>query len=227
MDSTICQSGVNANLAPCNIKAMTKITQLLNAISMACPFFVWMKKRHLHARRLFHRFLIVHIPLSFVYHFLQGVKLPISHREKIITFFKVTDCMFVHVYALICNRGIATYQKIKFTRGEKIARCALYSLNTVYALRMVREPSLIDMVQFSIGRIFALGGLSLSTLCHTKQLHKGIVCGSFGSVLYILDPYLGNYGHCMFHVILGNLHETIYCCFEEKIDLPLEKLDVL
>jgi hypothetical protein len=205
---------------------MTKITQLLNAISMACPLFVWMKKHHCHARRLFHRFLIVHIPLSFVYHFLQGVKLPIPNIEKIITFLKVTDCMFVHIYTSICNRDIAIYQKINYAQSEKVGRCAMYSLNTICMLKMIKQPSLIDETHFSIGRVLALGGLSLSTLRHTKQLQKGILCGSFGALLYILDPYLGNYGHCIFHIVLGNVHETIYCCFED-VGLPIKELDVL
>lgn len=189
---------------------MFNIPQLLNALTMVSPLYVWMRKRKSHVNNLFHKCLIIHIPVSFLYHLFQGLCIQGRTTQTL----KVVDCIFVHLYTIICNVGITTYKKIKFTRFETYTRRVTHTLNMSCVLRMVKNPILLDDVLFSFERILALGILSVSTLRHTEQCKNGCLNGLSCASLFIGDRYLAGYGHCLFHVLLGCLHNTVYKCFE-------------
>ena len=201
--------------------------QVLNALSMASPLLIWARKRRFHKHLAFHKLLILHIPISFMYHFLQGISGIIPMSQKIIIMLKVADCAMIHGYTTICNVGIATYNKMKFSRWEALTRCSSYIINISCIVNMIREPRVIDDVVFSMMRVSAIGVLSWSTVRHTDQSIQGTVYGVSCALLFMSDSKLANYGHCLFHLLLGCLHHTIYKCVERKRELSIPMLPLL
>jgi hypothetical protein len=201
------------------------LPQILNALTMVSPLWVWFNKRRSHKHLAFHKLLILHIPVSFMYHLLQGIKglIPISHR--LIVIFKVADCAMIHGYTTLCNMGITTYHRMRFTRWESIARRATHCMNISCIVNMVREPKVIDNAMFSILRVVAIGTLSSSTLSHTDQRFAGTLYGTLCALLFMVDSKLADYGHCLFHLALGGLHHTIYKCVDDdkrrEISIPM------
>ncbi len=186
------------------------LPQLFNAITMISPLWVWFRKRKSHNKFLFHKCLIVHIPISVAYHLSHCFSL----NTMVVTTFKVIDCILVHSYTMLCNLGIATYTKLRVSRFENLLRKGAYSLNVSCIIRMVRQPQNIDDIMFSLTRVIALGVLSGSTFRHTNQHAQGLILGTISAMLYMADDILANYGHCLFHIALGGLHHTTYLCFD-------------
>lgn len=197
------------------------LPQVLNALSMVSPFVVWFQKRSGYKHLFFHKLLIFHIPISFMYHFLQGVKDMFSINRKYIIIFKVADCALIHGYTIVCNKSIATQKQMMFPRWEVIIRSGAYMLNGSCIVKIVHEPRILDDLTFSIARVMAIGVLSCSSFRHTNKLFRGSAYGLLCALLYMVDARLSNYGHGLFHLLLGGLHNTIYDCVEEQKDVLL------
>jgi len=197
------------------------LPQVLNALSMVSPFLVWLQRRRGYKHLFFHKLLILHIPISFMYHFLQGIKDMLSISQKYIIIFKVADCVLVHGYAITCNKCIATKKQMIFSQWETIIRGGAYMLNGSCIVNIVHEPKLLDDVAFSMIRVMAIGVLSCSSFRHTKKRISGSGYGALCALLFIADSYMLNYGHCLFHLLLGGLHNTIYDCVEERKETQL------
>jgi hypothetical protein len=150
-----------------------------------------------------------------MYHLLQGINGLIPISQKLIVVFKVADCAMIHGYTTLCNIGISTYQRMRFSRWERIARRGTHCINISCIVSMVREPKLIDNVMFSMLRVVSIGTLSSITLNHTDQRLTGTLCGTLCTLLFMVDSKLANYGHCLFHLVLGGLHHTIYKCIDD------------
>jgi hypothetical protein len=162
-----------------------------------------------------------------MYHLLQGITGIFSINPKLIVILKVADCAMIHCYTTICNIGIATHQKMKFSRIETMTRYSSHVVNISCIFNMFREPMVIDNVVFSMIRVMAIGTLSCSTFRHTDQTLQGTVYGASCVLLYVADSKLANYGHCLFHLVLGFLHHTIYKCAERKRELSIPILPLL
>jgi hypothetical protein len=189
--------------------------QILNALTMVSPLWVWFNKRQTHKHLSFHKLLIFHIPISFIYHLLQGFKGCIPINQRMIIVAKVADCAMIHGYTTLCNIGISTYQRMRFARWENITRGGAHCINITCIVNMVREPKSIDDAMFSMLRVTSIGTLSFSTLSRTDQRLAGTLYGTLCTLLFMVDSKLANYGHCLFHLVLGGLHHTIYKCIDD------------
>lgn len=203
------------------------LPQVLNALSMVSPFMVWLQRRNKCEDLLFHKLLIFHIPISFIYHFVQGVKDIFSINKKFIIILKVADCVMIHGYTIICNKSIATKKQMLFPQWENVVRSGAYLLNGSCIMKIVHEPKLLDDIIFSMVRVMSIGVLSCSSFRHTKNLFRGSTYGLLCALLYIVDGHLSNYGHVLFHVLLGGLHNTIYDCIEEKREIVIPILPIV
>lgn len=186
--------------------------QVLNAITMVSPLWVWMHRRKTHSHVKFHKFLKYHIPCSITYHLTQCF----FTNSVLARFLKLCDCIMVHIHASLCNIDIITYNNIKISLPESVVRKSAYSLNYLCIVRMIRQPRIIDNVVFSVERIIAMGVLSCSTLTHTNQMRNGAIIGASSAALYIADNALAQLGHPCFHILLGLLHQTSYNCINVK-----------
>jgi hypothetical protein len=150
-----------------------------------------------------------------MYHLLQGINELVPINKKLVIVFKVADCAMIHCYTTICNIGITRHHRMRFSTLERIGRQGSHLINISCIVNMVREPKILDDVMFSMLRICAIGTLSSSTLSRTNQRVEGTLYGTLCALLYMVDSKLANFGHCLFHLVLGGLHHTIYNCISE------------
>jgi hypothetical protein len=184
------------------------ITEIYNVLSMISPLCFWWKHKNKHNKTLIHTFLISHIPISIFYHFSLAFNFVNSNVRHVL---KLCDCIMIHIYTIICNYKIAKIQNIQISFASKIIRCFGYTTNIHSIHRLFITPTHDTL--FSLYRLFAIGFLSNHTII-TSQCNnfkkQMTLYGCLSSLFYVIDPFIANYGHSIFHLMLGFLHNEMF-----------------
>lgn len=184
------------------------ITEICNALTMISPLCFWWKHKNKHYKTLIHTFLISHIPVSILYHFSLAFHFINSNVRN---FLKLCDCIMIHTYAIICNYKIAKIQNVQISVASKMIRCFGYTTN-IHSIHRLFITQTHDTL-FSLYRLVAIGLLSNHTIITSKcnNFKKQMTLyGSLSSLFYVIDPFIANYGHSIFHLILGFLHNEMF-----------------
>jgi hypothetical protein len=184
------------------------VTQLLNAISLLSPCLIWCKHKKKLGHLLVHKFVIWHLPISFMYHMLKAV-----HCKRLITVtMQKLDVVCIHSYAIICSWYGTTH---------KTKTIILSTLPNIYCIPRLLLSNKVETFMFTCVRLCSL---AMSGKCLFQQSHKmyvaikhGLMCSGF----YLFDDNLYGYGHSIFHVILGDLYD---CIFKEINEQSLENM---
>lgn len=178
------------------------IPQLLNALSLLSPLLVWRKHKKVMGKTLLHKFVAIHLPISFVYHALQGL----CCYSRLSSIAKLLDYVCIHSYAVICA-----------SKGRRSQQPAI-ALNTCCIVYIITCCDTIDnndtfhVTCFRMSSLVMSGKSFLSLLPHTykKIRNETIFYGFACSSLFILDDRLLSYGHSLFHLLLGGLYACIF-----------------
>jgi hypothetical protein len=179
------------------------IPQLLNALSLLSPLLVWRKHKKTMGKTLLHKFVALHLPISFVYHALQGL----CCNSRLSSIAKLLDYVCIHSYAMICaSKG----------RQNKKPAIALNACCIVYIVTCCNtidnNNNTFHVTFFRMGSLVMSGKSYVSSLPHTYQKlrNQTIVYGFACSSLFILDEQLLCCGHSLFHLLLGGLYACIF-----------------
>ncbi len=175
------------------------IPQLLNAVSLLSPWLIWRKHRKEIGNAFIHRFVAMHLPVSFLYHALQGLRCQI--RLTIIA--KLLDYVCIHSYAIICSFEGRSSQKLAIASNA----CCILCIFTCHGSIETLQITCIRM-----GSLAMSGKCYLSSLPHKHQkLRNEAMCyGLACSTRFILDDQLLSCGHSLFHLLLGGLYGCIF-----------------
>lgn len=178
-------------------------TQLLNAITMASPFYFWLKNRKKHRQKLMHKFLLLHIPISFGFH----VVCSFGIKGIMCNFLKLMDLSMIHIYSIVSAREIKLTNKPILQKKEKIFLENLGILLNVCCVLEICKGYNHEHELFRIASIIVMG---YSTLCYNQNLLKITKLGLLSSLCYLLDEHLYNLGHPLFHIMLGGLYNELF-----------------
>lgn len=178
-------------------------TQLANAFSMISPFICWLchrKKKNtqdvnIHKQKAT-RLLSLHIPISFIYHFLSAFNVPCFVRQLL----KKADLSMIHLYALKLSEYIQ--QKRKYIVNDNVKKLST-GINSLCIMRIMQGH------EDTLMRLTGLYICSYNTLKNEQNVHEIIIVGSISSLLFYFDDYLSNIGHSFFHMLLGLLHHKL------------------
>jgi hypothetical protein len=171
-------------------------------LSLLSPLLVWRKHKKVMGKTLLHKFVAIHLPISFVYHALQGL----CCYSRLLSIAKLLDYVCIHSYAMICA-----------SKG-RCSRKPAMALNTCCVVYIVSCCDTIDKIDsfhitfFRMGSLVMSGKSFLSSLPHThKKLRIKAICYGFAcSSLFILDDQLLSCGHPLFHLLLGGLYACTF-----------------
>lgn len=182
-------------------------TQIANAFSMISPFIAWWSHRrnqdskNKHLKRL-RRTLIIHIPISFLYHFTSALGIQGLTRNIL----KSCDLSLVHLYALQARSAITdNVSRFSITSQEKPKLSTLLNLYCVVRVCKGYEDTRLRMTS-----LYACGHDVVRHVGNHKHTKKMVVLGVSSSILFYFDESLKNMGHSMFHILLGFLHNEIF-----------------
>jgi len=179
------------------------LSELANAFSMLSPLVCWFRQRRQHSQRKMHKMMIVHIPISIMYHVVCAIP---SMRHKVVRrLLKITDLVLIHVFSLTAAKEIHDVVGHVVHVGA-VARLPR-SLNTLCIYRISRgnEDKWL--------RLAAVYSCVHYGLKHNKNKRKQLqiyAIGTLACTFYLLDAKLYNFGHSLFHVVLGVLQCQLF-----------------
>jgi hypothetical protein len=176
------------------------IPQILNALSLLSPVLFWIKHKKKLRDKLIHKFVIWHMPISFIYHFLQGLHC----INNICHIAKTLDYVCIHTYGIIC-----CLQK-KTKSNKKIYLSILANSYCLNKIVVNHQSNKIDCATFTVVRLGALSLSGFCLACKTSMQHNAVAHGALCCCFYVLDEHLQCYGHCLFHVTLCALYDCIF-----------------
>lgn len=179
---------------------MVKLIQLSNAFTMISPLITWLfhRKKSLGLKHKATRLLLIHIPISFLYHLVSAFNTPVM----IVRIFKAADLSLIHIYTVkLCNFFVVKNNICKQSRLYKFS----VFLNTVCIIRVC------DGHEDTIMRMVGLYICSYNALKNEPNRNDIALTGFVASSFFYFDDYLLNMGHSLFHLTLGLLHHKVLC----------------
>jgi FlaA1/EpsC-like NDP-sugar epimerase len=180
-------------------------TQIANAISMVSPLICMLFHRNNNKdtnknKNKATRLLLIHIPISFSYHFISAFN-RFFHLRNIL---KIADLCMIHYYALRISQYFQQKRNVNVTVNNqtplsKVSLC----INSMCIVRVCQghEDTLIRMTGLYL--------CSYNALKDQENLNGIITIGSISSAFFYFDEHLNNIGHSLFHILLGLLHHKI------------------
>lgn len=179
-------------------------TQIANAFTMISPLVAWWHHRKKNRNKECHkllrlrRTLIVHIPVSFMYHFISGLNVNGCVRALL----KRCDLSLVHVYALQACKTIKSLQGNGSLRLAKLS----FLLNSYCITRVCRG---YEDTKLRMSSLYICTHDAIKHVKCTRTKWCMIILGISSSALFYFDEQLMRMGHSMFHILLGFLHNEI------------------
>jgi hypothetical protein len=182
-------------------------TQIANAFTMISPLIAWWHhrntKRQKECRELFRlrRTLILHIPISFLYHMVSGLNV----RRCVRGLLKACDLSLVHVYALQACKTIKKIHGNGSLHLSKLPRIPLL-LNSYCITRVCRG---YEDTKLRMSSLYICTQDAIQHVKCTRTKCRMFLLGAWSSVLFYWDEQMMRMGHSMFHILLGFLHHEI------------------
>jgi hypothetical protein len=189
-------------------------TQIFNAITMISPFISWFKHRHNLRNTRTHNLLLIHLPLSTLYHLISAFKDGCKIQKILLTL----DIALIHAYSLSATNEISKCLNITYNKSELNILRTSYCMNT-FCIAHVSIHKNNNDINFNLTRITSLFLHSYVPLQKLNVINKLFGLGSISVLLYMFDNKLYNYGHSIFHIILGLLHNRIFELFTHNSDI--------
>lgn len=173
------------------------IPQMLNALSLLSPLMFWRKHKNKIGHTLIHKFVIIHLPISFTYHFLKGL----CWHNRISEFVKLVDYACIHSYAILCCA----------CKRHRCRKQHTSILSNIYCIqKVIFSRNEVETIRFTMIRLSSLASAGHCFTSHTTKKKYAIVHGTTCTLLFMIDENLKNYGHCLFHLALGGLYNCIF-----------------
>lgn len=178
-------------------------TQIANAFSMISPLIAWWSKRRHRAIDIkwLRRTLIIHIPISFLYHLTSAFHIQGLTRNIL----KSCDLSLVHVYALQASCAIRN-KLTEFSFKPHKPKVSMV-VNIFCIMRVCKGH---EDTRLRMSSLYICGHDVVRHIGNHKHTPKLIVLGVSSSLLFYFDDSLKNMGHSMFHILLGLLHNEIF-----------------
>jgi hypothetical protein len=179
------------------------IPQVLNAVSLVSPLFFWLRHKKKIGNTLVHRFVALHLPISFLYHFLKGV----CWNGCITNIAKMLDYACIHSYAIICC-----------SRRKRLRTTCIFG--NVYCIHhSIFYNPYIDDPRFTFARLSVLAMSAHQLASATSKQRTAFLQGTVCSCFFVMDECMYSYGHCLFHLVLGGLYDSIFHIIAETLCL--------
>lgn len=173
-------------------------TQIANAFTMISPLVAWWhhrkREKECCALKRLRRTMIVHIPISFLYHLISGLNIIGCKRG----FFKVCDLVLVHVYTL---------QACHMIKQTPVSTMHLPLLLNTYCITRVCRG--YEDTKLRMCSLYVCTHDALRKVKCMRSKRRLVALGVSSSMLFYFDNKLMNIGHPLFHVLLGFLHHEI------------------
>jgi len=173
-------------------------TQIANAVSMLSPLMAWWHHRKNKAGTCgLTRTMICHIPVSFMYHLVSGFGLRGLVRQVL----KALDLSLIHIYAV--QTSCALMQRMP--KAPLTNFPTMLNFYCVFRVCQGHEDTGVRMTSLYLCSHTAMRHLQWSK---KKQV---VLIGGLSSAFFYFDDRLGDWGHSIFHIMLGRLHHEILC----------------
>ena len=170
------------------------IPQVLNAVSLFSPLLFWLRHKKKIGNTLIHRFVAWHLPVSFCYHFLKGI----CWSGCITDIAKLLDYTCIHSYAIICC----------LRRKRRKTPCIIGNVYCIH--HSIFKNIHIDDPRFTLARMSILAMSAHQVASNTSKQKAAFLQGTVCSCLFVMDEYMYSYGHCLFHLVLGGLYDSVF-----------------
>lgn len=184
---------------------MIIFSELANALSMLSPLVCWFRHRRRHAHTRLHKMMIVHIPISALYHLscaLPRCKAGVAVVRRVL---RIADLVLIHVFSLTAAEDAGTVPR------------AAKAYNGLCIYRTVRghDDTLLRLGAVSTCAYFGLRHYASKSRSEKKKVMQLCSTGTLACALYVLDAHLHHVGHSLFHVVLGMFQSQLFDLFGE------------
>lgn len=185
--------------------------EVLNAVTMAFPFFAWWKhrKRNVKNQRVLN-LVKFHAPIAGVYHLFNSM----SPRTAVTHVFKVLDLVFIHITSLASAKDI---MGVNPPRKSPILYYASIPCHIISAAlgSIYRD---IPCIRFSL---ILCNNHPLLTIKKELAIPNMILGGSCYASFQISDKY--PIGHSLFHTLLYPTYHGLFSIIEEKEHITFDE----
>lgn len=193
---------------------MVRWTEIANAITMLSPLICWWRHRHRSKHhhtevRALHRWMIIHIPVSFLYHSLGAF----LDNLAIIYFLRKIDFTMIQVHAIVATGAVWRKQWRMRQRAQpqqviSVIRRVFFRASLCQNVRVLVKLW-VHQTNNTFERLGSLYLICACTIPYEETCKQLVGVGTLSSMLYIMDDYMFGFGHPSFHIILGYLHHLI------------------
>jgi hypothetical protein len=181
-------------------------TQIANAFTMISPLIAWWHHRGTKRQNecRLRRTMIIHIPISFLYHMISGLNV----RGCVRALLRTCDLSLVHVYALQACKTIKKVHNngsLHLSKVSKVSKVPLL-LNSYCITRVCRG---YEDTKLRMSSLYLCTHDAIKHVKCSRKKWRLVMLGVSSSALFYFDKQMMSMGHCMFHILLGFLHHEI------------------